>query len=106
MLGIVEKLKNRETIILKEPIVKKLLEGRIFAAARRKKKAEEKVIAVDSKVPVDVAVAIVAKTKWAKNLAEGLARTFVAPVYPPGTPEYEKIKKHIAEEVARRVLVG
>ena len=103
MFGIIEKLKNRETINLKEPILKKILEGKILGQVKKRKK---KYVAVDEKVPLEVAVSIVAKTKWAQNLAEGLARTFVAPVYPPGSPEYEKIKKHIAEEVARRVLVG
>jgi hypothetical protein len=87
--GILDALKTRRTIILKEPIVKRL--GSVFRAQ----------VALPPGVSVEQAVKVIAATPWARGWAEGIAKLAG---YTPGTPEFEEQVKRLSEFVARRLL--
>jgi len=84
-------LKRRKTLILKKPLARYI--------------DPPEVVAIDRRVPVEEAIEITARSKWATGLAEGWLRTFF-PNLSPGTPEYEEAKARIARIVSERLWKG
>jgi hypothetical protein len=87
--GILDTLKSRRTIMLREPIVKRL--GSVFRGQ----------VVLPPGVTTEQAVKVIASTPWARGWAEGIAKLAG---YTPGTPEFEEQVRRLSEFVARRLL--
>jgi hypothetical protein len=57
---------------------------------------------VPENVPYEEKVRIIAESRWAKNLAEGMCRKLFG--VEPGTPEFQKCVERVSRKVAEGVL--
>jgi len=85
-------LKNRPTIVLEKPLIA-MLESGLF----------EGQVALPAGVTPEEAIEVVARSEWARKLAEGVCGPKYAG-FTPGTPEFEACVYNVSHKVAARVL--
>jgi len=95
MSEIIQKIKNylreRETLIPRPKLVD-FFEGNIFGQ-----------ITLPPGVTPEQAIEVVARSEWARKLAEGVCGPKYAG-FAPGTPEFETCVRNVSHKVAARVL--